>query len=136
MLKYDKLFEMMEQKGIKKKDLLQILNSKSISRLAKNEGINTETIDKLCNFFQCQPGEIMEYFNEDGSKPYNTDTIEGITLKGYENIEKTPQKEIELMKEAAEKKDTEKLGTLMMDAIMRASGLKDYIEKQLSEDEK
>lgn len=135
MLKYEKLFSVMEKRGLKKKDLLEILNSKSISRLTKNKGVNTETIDKLCNFLQCQPGEIMEYFNDDGSKPYNTETLEGITLKGYENIEKTPEEEIEKIKEAANKKDTEKLGALMMDAIMKASGLKEYIE-ELSKDEK
>ena len=77
----------------------------------------------------------MEYFNDDGSKPYNTETLEGITLKGYENIEKTPEEELEKIKEAANKKDTEKLGALMMDAIMKASGLKEYIE-ELSKDEK
>lgn len=132
MIKYDKLFSIMGKKNIKKKDLLTILNSKSISRLTKNEGVSSETIDKICNFLQCQPGDIMEYINEDGSKPYNTDTIEGITLKGYEEIEKTPQEEIDKMKEAAQNNDTEKLGRLMMDAIMQASGLKDFIDEQLN----
>lgn len=132
MIKYNKLFSLMGKKNIKKKDLLMILNSKSISRLTKNEGVSSETIDKICNFLQCQPGDIMEYINEDGSKPYNTDTIEGITLKGYEEIEKTPQEEIDKMKEAAQNNDTEKLGRLMMDAIMQASGLKDFIDEQLN----
>ena len=132
MIKYNKLFSLMGKKNIKKKDLLMILNSKSISRLTKNEGVSSETIDKICNFLQCQPGDIMEYINEDGSKPYNTDTIEGITLKGYEEIEKTPQEEIDKMKEAADNNDTEKLGRLMMNAIMQASGLKDFIDEQLN----
>ena len=36
-----------------------------MARLARNEIVRTDTINKICEALQCQPGEIMEYYEID-----------------------------------------------------------------------
>lgn len=62
MLKYYKLFTLLENRNMKKKDLLEILSPGTIAKLSKGENLSTETIDKLCLFLKCQPNDIMECF--------------------------------------------------------------------------
>lgn len=62
MLKYDKLFDLMREKGIKKSELRNLGFSPHISaKLSRSEHINTVNIDKLCKLLDCQPGDIIEY---------------------------------------------------------------------------
>ena len=62
MLKYDKLFILLEKNNIKKSDLRNMGFSPTIpGRLTRSEHINTINIDKLCRLLNCQPGDIMEY---------------------------------------------------------------------------
>lgn len=66
MLKYDKLFILLKEKGYKKSDLRNLGFSPTIpGRLARSEHINTINIDKLCKLLDCQPGDIMEYVPDD-----------------------------------------------------------------------
>ena len=62
MLKYYKLFTLLESRNLKKKDLLEILSPGTIAKLSKGENLSTDTIDKLCIHLKCQPGDIMEAF--------------------------------------------------------------------------
>ena len=64
MLKYYKLFDMLNRKGMNKSSLLEILSSKTIAKLSKGENVNSEVIEKICKFLNCQPGDIMEYLTE------------------------------------------------------------------------
>lgn len=61
MIKYYKLFDLLNRKEMKKKDLKQIISEPTIAKLAKNETVKTDIIDKICLFLNCQPGDIMEY---------------------------------------------------------------------------
>ena len=63
---YQKLFERMKEKGIKKIDLRTTygLNPKTVSSLVKNQSVTVETIMRLCEILDCQPGDIMEYVKE------------------------------------------------------------------------
>lgn len=61
MIRYYKLFDLLNRMDLKKSDLLDILSSKTIAKLSKGDTITTETIDKICERFNCQPGDIMEY---------------------------------------------------------------------------
>lgn len=66
LLKYDKLFQLLENRGIKKSDLRNLGFSPTIpTRLSKSEHINTVNIDKLCKLLNCQPADIMEYVPDD-----------------------------------------------------------------------
>ena len=64
-ISYEKLFKLMEQKGIKKFDLRKKgLSPTIVNRLVKNGDVNTSTIARLCEILGCQPGDIMEYEDE------------------------------------------------------------------------
>lgn len=60
MIKYYKLFDLLTRRNMKKGDLLDVISSPTIAKLSKGEIITTEVIEKICNFLDCQPGDIME----------------------------------------------------------------------------
>lgn len=66
MIKYYKLFDLLNRKGLKKTDLIEIagITSPTIAKLSKGAVITSETIDKICKGLNCQPGDIMEYTEE------------------------------------------------------------------------
>ena len=66
MIKYDKLWETMQAKGITKYTLhKQYHFSKSlIHRLQHNEGISMNTIDSLCEILDCKIEDIATYYKE------------------------------------------------------------------------
>lgn len=64
MIKYYKLFDLLNRKGMKKTDLLDIISSPTLAKLSKGDIITTEVIEKICNFLNCQPGDIMENIKE------------------------------------------------------------------------
>ena len=63
MISYKKLFELMEQQNIKKRDLREIykISPTIINRLNNNSNVAVDTIMYLCEILKCQPGDIMEY---------------------------------------------------------------------------
>ena len=65
MIKYYKLFDLLNRKGLKKTDLLKILSSATVAKLSKGENVNTDVINKICKFLNVQPGDIMEYLEEE-----------------------------------------------------------------------
>ena len=62
-ISYEKLFILMEEKGIKKRDLREKYNISPniISRLNNNSNVAVDTIMYLCEILNCQPGDILEY---------------------------------------------------------------------------
>ena len=65
-ISYAKLFELMNQKGIKKVDLRKIykLNHKTFDSLVNNRSVTVDTIMQLCEILDCQPGDLMEYVKD------------------------------------------------------------------------
>lgn len=63
MIAFYKLWDKMNRMGIRKKDLKdkKIVSGATINKMKNNEIVTTESIDKLCEFFQCQPEEILEF---------------------------------------------------------------------------
>ena len=64
MIKYYKLFDMLNRRDMKKSDLKKIISGPTITKLAKGEIVRTDIIEKLCDFLDCQPGDIMENVRE------------------------------------------------------------------------
>lgn len=64
MIVYYKLWKLMKEKGLKKADLKEIISAPTISKLSKNEPVSITIIGKICDFLDCQPGEILENINE------------------------------------------------------------------------
>lgn len=60
-ISYQRLFDLMTQKGVKTSDLRKNGFSPTvINRLVKDDFVNTLTILKLCEYLKCKPGDIME----------------------------------------------------------------------------
>ena len=64
MMKYYKLFIMLDKKGMKRTDLLKVVSSVTLAKLGKGESVTTDILCKICAFLNCQPGDIMEYIPE------------------------------------------------------------------------
>ena len=65
MIKYDRLWKLVEKKGISQYKLLQSgISHSTLMRLKKNQSVNVETIDKLCKILNCRIENIMEYIPE------------------------------------------------------------------------
>ena len=62
-ISYKKLFDLMEQKNIKKRDLREKYNISPtiVNRLNNNSNVAVDTIMYLCEILECQPSDIMEY---------------------------------------------------------------------------
>lgn len=102
MIKYYKLFDMINRRGMKKTDLLKVISSPTLAKLSKGETVQTNIIDRICLFMGCQPGDIMECIEDstpiskDGYVSYTTkqcipntdETVEVIYTKRVAPIEK------------------------------------------------
>lgn len=58
---------MLIDKGMKKGELQERaeITASIMARLAKDETVRTDTIGKICKALDCQPGDIMEYIDDD-----------------------------------------------------------------------
>lgn len=92
MIKYYKLFDLLNKRDMKKSDLLDILSSKTIAKLSKGANLNTEVIDKICSHLKCQPGDIMEYVDKD-MVDESIQTMYGALGGLFETLEKTTGKD-------------------------------------------
>lgn len=69
-ISYKKLWKLLIDKDMKKKDL-QILagvSSASITKLGKNENVNTDVLVKICRALDCDVSDIMEIVSDDEKK--------------------------------------------------------------------
>lgn len=66
-IKYYKLFDLLQRRGLKKTDLLELakISSPTLAKLSKGDTVTTEVIEKICKALHCQPSDIMEYVEED-----------------------------------------------------------------------
>lgn len=67
MIKYDRLWQTMKDRGITQYDLYTHynINRAQIFRLKHNQNIQTNTLDRLCNILQCNIEDIMEHTHDD-----------------------------------------------------------------------
>ena len=61
-ISYKKLWKLLIDKDMLKKDLAQKakISPTSIAKLSKNENVNTEILQKICNSLNCDICDIME----------------------------------------------------------------------------
>lgn len=78
-ISYKKLWKLLIDRDMKKKDLQQAagISSTSITKLGKNENVNTEILQKVCVALQCDISDIMEIVPE--HVPANDGRKEGTT---------------------------------------------------------
>ena len=64
MMKYNRLFALLAQRGMKKTDLLEVISSPTLAKLSKGASVTTDVLCKICEYLECQPSDIMEYVKE------------------------------------------------------------------------
>lgn len=66
-ISYNKLFKLLEQNNIKKIDLRNKydFNPKTVDSLTKNKSVTVDTLIKLCQILNCQPGDLLEYIPDE-----------------------------------------------------------------------
>ncbi|MDE1507739.1 helix-turn-helix domain-containing protein [Ligilactobacillus salivarius] len=64
---YNKLWKLLIDRGMKKKDLREKsgVRSASIAKLGKNENMTTDVLLKICVTLKCDISDIMEIRNEE-----------------------------------------------------------------------
>lgn len=69
-ISYKKLWKLLIDRDMKKKDLQQLacVSAASITKLGRNENVNTEIIEKICLALRCDVGDIMEIEIESSNK--------------------------------------------------------------------
>lgn len=65
-ISYKKLFKLLIDRNMKKKDLcaLASISSTSVAKLGKNQNVNTEILDKICVALECDVDDIMEVITD------------------------------------------------------------------------
>ena len=61
-ISYNKLWKLLIDKNMKKKDLQKLsgVSSATISKLGRNENVNTEIIQRICLALKCDICDIVE----------------------------------------------------------------------------
>ena len=64
---YNKLFDLLKSRGHSSTYWLRQngFHSATVNKLRKNERVNTDTVNGLCKLLNCQPGDIMEYVEDE-----------------------------------------------------------------------
>ena len=65
-ISYKKLWKLLIDKDMKKKDLQKAagISATSITKLGKNENVNTGIIEKICTALHCDVCDIMEMIDD------------------------------------------------------------------------
>ena len=66
MISYNKLWKLLIDKKMNKKNLMELtgLSSSSIAKLTKGQNVNTDILCKICHALKCDFKDIMEYINK------------------------------------------------------------------------
>lgn len=66
MIVYNKLGKILKKRSLSWKDLRNAgLSQNMPTRFSKNESISSDTINKVCEYLQVQPSEIMEWIPDE-----------------------------------------------------------------------
>jgi len=63
MVSYNKLWKLLIDKGLNKKELITLsgVSSSSIAKMTKGQNVTTDVLCKICNALDCDFKDIMEY---------------------------------------------------------------------------
>ncbi len=66
-ISYKKLWKLLIDKDMKKKDLGRIagISSSTLAKLGKDENVSSETLNKICLALECNIGDMMEIVNDE-----------------------------------------------------------------------
>ena len=77
MILFNKLGDYLQKNRMKYIDLQKELNLSPsvVAKFQKNRNVNTETINKICEYLQVQPSEIMEWVPDAEYERQNAERI-------------------------------------------------------------
>lgn len=65
MIVYNKFFELAHAKNLSIEQLRKMLTPRTVYRLENNAEISVYIVNKICSRMDCQPGDFMEYVEDD-----------------------------------------------------------------------
>lgn len=70
MIKYDKLWQTMKDRGISQYKLIKNygISTGQLDRLRKNDNVNSFTLDRLCTILNCRLEDIAEFVDTTNKK--------------------------------------------------------------------
>lgn len=70
---YKKLFKLLIDRDLKKKDLCDLaeISTSSVTKLRKNQHVNTEILEKICDALDCDVSDIVEVKKEKSESENN-----------------------------------------------------------------
>lgn len=70
-ISYNKLWKLLVDKGMKKKDLKEVtgISATIIAKLGRNENVTTDTLLKICTALDCNISDIMDIVHIDTRNP-------------------------------------------------------------------
>ena len=68
MISYNKLWKLLIDKGLNKKELIMLsgVSSSSIAKMTKGQNVTTDVLCKICKVLNCNFGDIMDYIPNEG----------------------------------------------------------------------
>ncbi len=63
---YNKLWKLLIDNNMKKMDLLEAIemSPNTLAKLGRNEDVSMDVLKRICEYFQCDIGDIMSFCNE------------------------------------------------------------------------
>lgn len=67
MVSYNKLWKLLIDKGLNKKELITLsgVSSSSIAKMTKGQNVTTDVLCKICEVLDCDFKDIMEYIKKE-----------------------------------------------------------------------
>ena len=67
---YNKLWKLLIDKDMKKMDLLEAveMSPNTLAKLGKNEDVSMDVLKRICAYFKCDVGDIMEMISEESGE--------------------------------------------------------------------
>lgn len=66
-IKYYKLFDIMQRRDLSKTQISESvgISSATMAKLSAHKPVNMEIINRLCEYLEVQPGEILEFISDE-----------------------------------------------------------------------
>lgn len=66
-IKYYKLFDVMQRRELSKTQISESvgISSATMAKLSAHKPVNMEIINRLCEYLEVQPGEILEFVSDE-----------------------------------------------------------------------
>lgn len=66
MVSYNKLWKLLIDKSLNKKELIRIsgISSSTMAKMTKGQNVTTDALCKICKALECDFADIMEYVKE------------------------------------------------------------------------